>query len=83
MLTGDRELNASVVAVATTDVENRKRRRSCPRLCLFVQLFSVQNIPDKCSVSCLSKCGLTLSHCVVAGCYGRRCKQEKGELLFL
>ena len=53
---GDREPNASVVAVATPDVENGKRRRSCPQISLFVQVFSVQNIPDTCSVSCLSKC---------------------------
>lgn len=56
MLIGDREPNASVVAVTTPDVENGKRRRSCPQICLFVQVFSVQNIPDMCWVSCLSKC---------------------------
>ena len=66
MLTGDREPNASVVAVATPDVENGKRRRSCPQISLFVQVFSVQNIPDTCSVSCLSV-WLTVSRCVVAG----------------
>ena len=51
MLTGDREPNASVVAVATPDVENGKRRRSCSRLSLFLFRFS-----DTCSASCLSKC---------------------------
>lgn len=30
VLTGDLELDASVVYVATADVENRKRRYSCP-----------------------------------------------------
>lgn len=30
MLTGDLELDASVVYIATADVENRKRGRSCP-----------------------------------------------------
>ena len=44
MLTGDRQPNASVVTVATADVENRKIRRSCPQICLFAQVFSGQNI---------------------------------------
>ena len=49
----DRQPNASVVAIATTtDVENGKRRRSCPHL--FVQVYRVQNIPDTCLGSCLS-----------------------------
>ena len=55
MLTGNRQPNASVVIVATTDVENGKRRRSCPQICLFVQVFSGQNIPDTCSGCCLIK----------------------------
>ena len=41
--------------VATTNVENRKRRCSCPLTCLFIQVFSVQNIPDTCLGSCLIK----------------------------
>ena len=55
MLTDDRESNALVVTLVTTDVENGKRRRSCPLNCLFVQVFSVQNIPDTCSGCCLIK----------------------------
>ena len=53
MLTGDRQPNASVVTVATTDVENGKRGRSCPQICLFVQVFSGQNTPDTCTPACL------------------------------
>ena len=41
--------NASVVAIATIDVAYGKRRRSCPLMCLCVQVFSVQNKPDTCS----------------------------------
>ena len=55
MLTGDRAPNASVVTVVRTDVENGKRRCSCPLICLIVQVFSVQNIPDTCSGCCLIK----------------------------
>ena len=60
MLTGDRQPNASVVAVATTEVENGKRRLGCPQTSLLVQVFSVQNKPDLCLGSCC--------YCIVAGC---------------
>lgn len=36
LLTGDFQLNASVVVVVTTDIKNRKRIRGCPHECLFV-----------------------------------------------
>ena len=56
------------------------KRRSCPLICLFVQVFSGQNIPDTRLGSVSNPQSLYIK---VADCYGRRCKQEKGELLFL